>query len=77
MLKFMNDHLSRKGHQVVTAEDGITALDVLKTFTPDIIFVDLIMPNIEGKKLCQVIRANSELKNIQIVIISGIAAEEE
>ena len=77
MLKFMNDLLSRKGHQVVTAKDGLSALDVLKTFTPDIIFVDLIMPNIEGKKLCQVIRANPELKNIQIVIISAVAAEEE
>jgi CheY-like chemotaxis protein len=51
MLKFMEDLLSKEGHQVVTAEDGLSALDIVKTFSPEVIFVDLIMPNIEGKKL--------------------------
>ncbi len=77
MLKFMDDLLSRKGYQVVTAEDGLMALDVLKHYTPDIIFVDLIMPNIEGKKLCQLIRANPKLKDVKVVILSAIAAEED
>lgn len=44
MLEFMNEILSEEGHQVVTAEDGLSALDILETHTPDVIFVDLIMP---------------------------------
>jgi len=40
MLEFMNDVLSEKGHEVVTAEGGLPAVDILKTYTPDIIFVD-------------------------------------
>ena len=64
VLEFMKDLLTQEGRQVLTAEDGLSALDILKTFTPDIIFVDLIMPNIEGEKLCQIIRRVPELKDV-------------
>ena len=43
LLEFMRDLLSKEGHQVLTAEDGLSALGILKTFTPDIMFVDLIL----------------------------------
>ncbi|MBL7203150.1 MAG: response regulator, partial [Desulfobacteraceae bacterium] len=76
MLEFMNDVLSERGHEVVTAEGGLPAVDILKTYTPDIIFVDLVMPNIEGKQLCKIIRGMPELKDVAIVILSAIAAEE-
>jgi len=48
MLKFISKLLTREGHEVVTAEDGFAALTLLATFTPDIIFFDLIMPKIDG-----------------------------
>ena len=51
ILEFMHDLLSKEGHKVVRAEDGLAALDVLDTYTPDVIFTELVMPNIEGKKL--------------------------
>jgi two-component system, cell cycle sensor histidine kinase and response regulator CckA len=77
ILEFMNDVLSERGHEVVTAEGGLSALDILKTYTPDIIFVDLVMPNIEGKQLCKIIRSMPELRDVFIVILSAIAAEED
>lgn len=55
MLNFMSRLLEKEGHQVLTAEDGLSALEVLKIFTPDVIFIDLIMPHIGGEKLCQII----------------------
>lgn len=76
ILEFMNDVLSERGHEVVTAEDGLAAADILKTHTPDIIFVDLVMPNIDGKQLCKIIRSMPELKDVAIVILSSIAVEE-
>ncbi|MBW2205050.1 MAG: PAS domain S-box protein, partial [Deltaproteobacteria bacterium] len=76
IVEFMNDVLSERGHKVVTAEGGLAAVDILKTYTPDIIFIDLVMPNIDGKKLCKIIRAMPELKDVAIVILSAIAAEE-
>ncbi|MBW1614781.1 MAG: response regulator, partial [Deltaproteobacteria bacterium] len=46
ILKYMTNFLFKNGYQVLTAKDGLSALEILKTYTPDIIFVDLIMPNI-------------------------------
>ncbi len=76
MLKFMDKLLGGQGHKVLTAHDGLSALDVLKTFAPDIIFIDLVMPNIGGEKLCRIIRSMPEMKDVYIVILSGIAAEQ-
>ena len=77
MLEFMTRFLNKQGYQVMTAEDGLMALDIIQTYTPDIIFVDLIMPNIDGRKLCQIIRGMPRLKDAFLVILSAIAAEEE
>jgi PAS domain S-box-containing protein len=77
MLKFITDVFAEKGHEVVTAEDGLSALDILETYTPDVIFIDLVMPNINGKKLCKIIRGMESLKHVNIVILSAVAAEEE
>lgn len=77
MLEFLSDLLENKGHQVKTAKDGLAALETLKTYIPDIMFVDLVMPNISGDKLCRAIRRHSELNGIYIIILSAIAAEQE
>ena len=77
MRRFMTKLLEKEGHQVVTAEDGLNALDILKTYTPDIIFVDLVMPNIDGEILCRIIRDMQKFKDTNLVILSAIAAEEQ
>jgi PAS domain S-box-containing protein len=77
MLKLMADLLEKEGNQVYTAGDGLSALNVLKTYIPDVIFVDLVMPNISGEKLCRIIRSMPKLKDVCLVILSAIAAEEE
>lgn len=77
MLEFIKDVLSKEGHEVVTAEDGLSALDILEAYSPDVIFIDLVMPNINGKKLCKIIRGMQKLKDSHIVILSAVAAEEQ
>jgi PAS domain S-box-containing protein len=75
--EFLTDILSNQGYKIVTASDGLNALDILKTYTPDIIFVDLVMPNIDGKKLCKIIRGSSEFDKTRIIVLSSVAAEEK
>ncbi len=77
MLKFMTHLLEKEGHQVLSANNGLAALDILNTETPEVIFTDLIMPNIDGEKLCQIIRTIPKLKEVYLVIFSAIAAEQE
>jgi two-component system cell cycle response regulator len=76
MLKFLSRILEKAGLQVVTAGDGVTAIDILETYTPDLFIIDLVMPNIDGRALSRIIRSKKEFKTTPIVIISAIAAEE-
>ena len=77
MLKFMAHLLEEEKLHVVTAENGLAALDILSTFTPDVVFGDLIMPHFGGEKLCEVIRSMPKLKDTYIIILSAVAAERE
>ena len=73
--KFLTTHLERAGHQVRSAEDGFAALDVLSKFAPDVMFVDLFMPKIDGDRLCQIVRSRDDLKDCYLVILSAGIAE--
>lgn len=75
MLEFMSDLLEKEGHSVLTANDGLAALEKVESYSPDIMFIDLVMPNIDGEKLCRIIRKIPELKDIHIVIVSATASE--
>ena len=75
MLKFVTKFLTREGHEVLTAEDGFAALDLLSTFNPDIIFFDLIMPKIDGKKLIRIVRSMPQLNDCYLIIVSAAVAE--
>ncbi len=75
MLALIADLLEDEGHQVCTAEDGLSALDVLISFIPDIMFVDLVMPKIGGDKLCKIIRKMQHLQDCYLVLVSAAAAE--
>ena len=75
ILTFMTDLLVKDGHQVKTAEDGLSALDILMTYIPDVMFIDLVMPNINGEPLCRIIRKMPALKDTYSVILSATIAE--
>ena len=75
MLEFISNLLEEEGHQVVAAEDGFSALDLLISYTPDIIFVDLVMPLIGGDKLCKIVRKMEHLQDCCLVLVSAAASE--
>ncbi len=74
-LKYLTRQLETAGHDVDTAGDGISALSLLTDITPDIIFLDLILPKIDGDKLCRIIRKMDHLANCHLVVISAVVAE--
>jgi two-component system, cell cycle sensor histidine kinase and response regulator CckA len=76
ILEVVKDLLTNEGYQVLTAEDGLSALDALEGFTPDAIFVDMIMPNIDGKRLCRILRKMENLKETCIFSLSATALED-
>jgi len=75
MREFMANLLENRGMEVSLAENGFEALDVLTSIRPDVIFIDLVMPKIDGSKLCRIIRNMAHLDECYLVVISAAAAE--
>jgi PAS domain S-box-containing protein len=73
---FMQMLLEKEGMEVRTAEDGLHALEVLTDFSPDVMFIDLVMPNISGDKLGQVLRSQDRFADTYLIILSAISSEE-
>ncbi|NNL40967.1 MAG: response regulator [Desulfobacterales bacterium] len=75
ILKFMTDLLEKQGYRVKTATNSLSALGIIDTWIPDAMFIDMVMPNISGDKLCKIIRSMPKLNKVYIIILSAIAAE--
>ncbi|HET98240.1 MAG TPA: response regulator [Desulfurivibrio alkaliphilus] len=75
IVKLICHFLAEEGYEVKSAADGLDAMRVLESFRPDVIFVDLIMPNISGDKLCRVIRTIPDLQGVRLVVLSAVAAD--
>ena len=75
-LKLMQRLLEKDGFQVKTAENGLEAIDIVMNYMPDIMFVDLIMPSIDGGRLCKIIRNIDRLKDVKIIVLSAAASDE-
>jgi len=67
----------RSTYQILTAEDGVIALDLVKNNRPDLIILDVILPRINGLAFLCDIRRMETAKNIPVIMISGIMINEE
>ncbi len=75
--KFMEHVISDVGYEVRYVQDGLSALDVLHFYHPHIIFLDIVLPDMDGKHLCRTIRDRNDLKSVYITVFSGILLEEQ
>jgi twitching motility two-component system response regulator PilG len=63
--------LSKEGCDVITAIDGFDALAKIADTRPEIIFVDIMMPRLDGYQTCALIKNNSEFKTTPVVMLSS------
>lgn len=70
--------LARKeGIEVLTAYDGMEALEIIKNEKPHMVYMDLYMPKMNGDDCCRIIKNNPELKHIPIVMVTHGGKEED
>ena len=67
--------LQRENYEVLTARDGVDALEQLQVVRPDILLVDIEMPRMDGFDLTRNVRADAALKHIPIIMITSRTAE--
>ncbi|MCS7338192.1 MAG: response regulator, partial [Verrucomicrobiae bacterium] len=63
--------LERNGLSVEVAKDGLAALKYLENQTPDIVVLDLMMPNVSGVEVLKFMRADKRLKDVPVVVFSN------
>lgn len=63
--------LKQIGCEVILAEDGFDALSKIASHLPDLIFVDIMMPRLDGYQTCSLIKRNSRFKSTPVIMLSS------
>lgn len=63
--------LTKKGYEVLTAADGFEAMSLITDHHPDIIFVDIMMPRLNGYQTCTLIKNNRHFKQTPVIMLSS------
>ncbi|MHB1586225.1 MAG: response regulator [Acidiferrobacteraceae bacterium] len=63
--------LKKAGYEVLTAADGFEAMSMITDHRPDIIFVDIMMPRLDGYQTCLLIKNNKRFKHIPVIMLSS------
>jgi diguanylate cyclase (GGDEF)-like protein len=71
-LQILANTLSKQGYQVRCAKNGSTALRGASTILPDLILLDIKMPDIDGYEVCQQLKANKETCDIPVIFLSAL-----
>jgi twitching motility two-component system response regulator PilG len=63
--------LTTAGYDVVTAENGFEALSKVAQHNPDLIFVDIMMPRLDGYQTCAIIKNNSQYRSTPVIMLTS------
>jgi DNA-binding response OmpR family regulator len=63
--------LRQRGHEVHTAADGGAALRIVESVVPDLVLLDVMMPQASGYEVCQTLRKHAEWRHIKIIMLSA------
>ena len=63
--------LEKHNHQIITAEDGLQAIEVAQNENPDLIIMDVVMPNLNGFQATRRLTRAAETSHIPIIIVSS------
>jgi len=75
LIRAYKDGLERRGFEVDTARDGNEAVEKVKSNKPDLILLDLVMPDKNGFEVLEDIKMDDDLKNIPVIILTNLGQE--
>lgn len=73
MLLALEQIFHRAGFQVLTARYGAAALSLVWRLRPDLLVLDVDLPDMSGLHVCRAVRANPELRTVAVLMVSGWA----
>lgn len=67
--------LTKEGYEAIEAQDGIQGIEMAKAEKPDLIFLDVIMPKLNGLDVLKEIKSNSALMNCTVIMLTNLPEE--
>ena len=78
LVELLSDAFARDGRfEIKTANNGFDAGMLVKEFRPDVVVLDIMLPDINGKEVCQRVRGDSTLEQVKIICISGMVKQDK
>ena len=71
ILEFLSYNLRKEGYKIKTASNGKSALKILEKFNPDLIILDVMMPEMDGIEVCESIRKNEKNDDVLILFLTA------
>jgi DNA-binding response OmpR family regulator len=69
--------MEQQGYNVLVAENGEDALDIIYKYKPDLILLDIMLPRIDGYEVCEIVRLDPRYRDIKIIFITAKGREVE
>jgi DNA-binding response OmpR family regulator len=63
--------MQQQGYDVMVAENGHDALDMIYRYKPDLVLLDIMLPGIDGYEVCEIVRLNPELREVKIIFLTA------
>ena len=76
IVELLELYLTGGGYDVISAKDGVEALELLRERTADVALVDIMMPRMNGYELCSCIKGNPDLAYIQVILLTARTDEQ-
>lgn len=76
IVAMISEILASAGYEVLTAGDGVEALEVAKTEEPDLILLDVMIPKLDGYRVCRLLKFDQKYKAIPIIMLTAKTEEE-
>ena len=73
LLTALKEELGTGGYEVEGAGDGVEGFDKVKSFKPDLVLLDLVMPKMDGMETLQKLKADPETRDVPVVILTNLS----
>lgn len=75
ILEIISYNLIKEGYEILTAKNGIDALEKMPSFKPDLVILDIMMPKMNGVEVCKIVRSKPEYTDTLIIFLTALSDE--